>query len=219
MTVTDDGGNVDRPETVSKCDKPQYIYSLCEQGPRVASRINEQGTRWVLLCRKSIGGLASEPVQRHRDDRAATRSPARPASSRTRCTRRRTAANVPHPADVEKSTNLWSGVHGGLGSGIECSKCHDADAFVHSPWIDGAQGRQRPPVVPKMGIDEDYPIGANDTPVQAGQRRRPGLAPHRSMITDDRAKACTKCHRMGKGYQWKEWATRIEQTDTSWENI
>ena len=60
MTVTN-GTTVDRPDgVVSKCDKPQYIYSLCEQGPRVATRVNDQGTRWVLLCRKSIGGLSSD---------------------------------------------------------------------------------------------------------------------------------------------------------------
>ena len=39
-------------------------------------------------------------------------------------------SKVPHPADKTKSQNLWSGVHGGLGSGIECSRCHDADAFT-----------------------------------------------------------------------------------------
>ena len=28
--------------TVAKCDNPQYIYSLCEAGPRVATRINDR---------------------------------------------------------------------------------------------------------------------------------------------------------------------------------
>ncbi|MEZ4366379.1 MAG: hypothetical protein R2939_08840 [Kofleriaceae bacterium] len=60
MTVTGADGSVTSPTgEVAQCDKP-YIYSLCESGPRVASRINEQGTRWVLLCRKSIGGLTSD---------------------------------------------------------------------------------------------------------------------------------------------------------------
>ena len=43
------------------CDEPQYIYSHCEpdartgaNGPRVQSARNEQGTSWVLLCRKSL---------------------------------------------------------------------------------------------------------------------------------------------------------------------
>ncbi len=59
VTVTRPGG-IDTPQTgtVPQCDNPQYIYSLCEAGPRVASRTNEQGTRWVLLCRKSIGGYS-----------------------------------------------------------------------------------------------------------------------------------------------------------------
>ncbi|NVB76864.1 MAG: hypothetical protein HOV81_00580, partial [Kofleriaceae bacterium] len=61
LTITDASGSVMKPRegTVNQCDNPQYIYSLCEAGPRVASRTNEQGTRWVLLCRKSIGGYAS----------------------------------------------------------------------------------------------------------------------------------------------------------------
>src|SRR5687767_10847312 len=61
LTITKPDGTVDKPRdgTVNQCDNPQYIYDLCEAGPRVASRTNEQGTRWVLLCRKSIGGYAS----------------------------------------------------------------------------------------------------------------------------------------------------------------
>src|SRR5690606_19165729 len=39
MTVTKADGTVDAPQsgTVSACDNPQYIYSLCEAGPRVAT--------------------------------------------------------------------------------------------------------------------------------------------------------------------------------------
>jgi hypothetical protein len=61
MTITHADGSVDAPQagTVDKCDNPQYIYSLCEAGPRVATRTNDKGTRWVLLCRKSIGGFTS----------------------------------------------------------------------------------------------------------------------------------------------------------------
>src|SRR4029078_1625519 len=60
-TQTQADGSVAAPQegTLSSCDNPQYIYSLCEAGPRGAERTNDQGTRWVLRCRKSIGGFAS----------------------------------------------------------------------------------------------------------------------------------------------------------------
>ncbi|MBS1123950.1 MAG: hypothetical protein H6Q90_6178, partial [Deltaproteobacteria bacterium] len=61
MTITGADGVVDAPQTgtAAQCDNPQYNNSVspCEAGPRVASRTNELGTRWVMLCRKSIGGF------------------------------------------------------------------------------------------------------------------------------------------------------------------
>ncbi len=218
MTVTDAGGNVDRPDgEVSKCDKPQYIYSLCEQGPRVASRINDQGTRWVLLCRKSIGGLASDQFN---DIAMIGHNPftGKTCFFQNALYQKKDGGNVPHPADREKSTNLWSGVHGGLGSGIQCSKCHDADPFVHSPWIDGAKDANGRSVVPKMGEDQDMPIGANDAPYYLVNQRGQNWRVIDS-LTSPAVAACTKCHRMGKGGEWQQWVTRIEQTDASWENI
>src|SRR5205085_9321084 len=61
MTITAADGTVKAPQegTETKCDNPEYIYSLCEAGPRVATKVNDQGTRWTLLCRKSKGGFAS----------------------------------------------------------------------------------------------------------------------------------------------------------------
>ena len=219
MTVTDGGGNVDRPEgTVGQCDKPQYIYSLCEQGPRVAQRVNEDGTRWVLLCRKSLGGLSSD---QYNDIAMIGTNPftGKTCFFQNALYSKTDGGHVPHPADVEKSKNLWSGVHGGLGGGIECTRCHSADAFVHSPWIDGAKDQNGRPVISKIGVDEDFPTGANDTPYSLVNARGQGWTFH-EMITDERAAACTKCHRMGKGDRWAgSWLARLEQTDGSWENI
>ena len=218
MTVTN-GTTVDRPEgVVSECDKPQYIYSLCEQGPRVATRVNEQGTRWVLLCRKSIGGLSSDQY----NDIAMIGS--NPFTGRTcffqnALYQKKDGGKIPHPADREKSANLWSGVHGGLGSGIQCAKCHDADAFIHSPWIDGAKNANGTAVVPKMGEDEDLAIGANDAPYSLVNRKGQGWSAVEHVV-DSRAAACTTCHRMGgDNSEWKSWVSRIDQTDSSWEGI
>src|SRR5262249_17749182 len=73
-------------------------------------------------------------------------------------------------------------------------------------------------IVPKMGVDPDFAIGANDTPYALVNRRGQGWTMHKQ-ITAPEADACTKCHRMGEG-QWKQsYLARIEGTDTSWNNI
>ncbi|MBA3464279.1 MAG: PPC domain-containing protein [Deltaproteobacteria bacterium] len=219
MTVTATDGSVSAPQdgTVNQCDNPQYIYSLCEAGPRVASRINDQGTRWVLLCRKSIGGFASDQF----NDIAMIGS--NPFTGKTcffqnALYSKKDGGKVPHPADVEKSANLWSGVHGGLGSGIQCTKCHDADAFIHTPWIDGAKDSNGRPIVPKMGVDPDFAIGANDIPYAIVNRRGQGWTMEKH-ITGDSAAACTKCHRMGSGEWADSYLSRLNGTDTTWVGI
>ncbi len=219
MTATAANGTVNAPQegTLSQCDNPQYIYSLCEAGPRVATKINDQGTRWVLLCRKSIGGYTSNKY----NDIAMIGS--NPFTGKTcffqnALYSKTDGGKVPHPADKEKSANLWSGVHGALGSGIQCTKCHDADPFIHSPWIDGAKDANGRPIVPKMGVDPDFAIGANDAPYAIVNRRGQGWTMEKH-ITGGAAAACVKCHRMGAG-QWADsYLQRLNGTDSSWTNI
>ena len=219
MTATAANGTVNAPQdgTLSQCDNPQYIYSLCEAGPRVATKINEQGTRWVLLCRKSIGGYASSEF----NDIAMIGS--NPFTGKTcffqnALYSKRDGAHVPHPADKVKSSNLWAGVHGGLGEGIQCSGCHDADPFIHSPWIDGAKDSNGRPIVPKMGVDPDFAIGANDTPYALVNRRGQGWKMEKQ-ITAEAANACTKCHRMSAGRWADDYLARMNGTDSSWIGI
>jgi hypothetical protein len=217
MTVTDGAGNVTNPDAVvGKCDKPQYIYSLCEPGPRVASRTNDEGTRWVLLCRKSIGGYSSP---KYNDIAMIGHNPysGKTCYFQNALYSKTDGEHVPHPADKQKSANLWSGVHGGIGSGIECARCHDADAFIHSPWIDGARDANGKPVVPKMGIEEDLPLGANDAPYSIVNTAGQGWSMPKQLTSPD-ANACLKCHRIGDG-RWLEWASRLDGTDSSFRNI
>ena len=117
----------------------------------------------MLLCRKSIGGLTSSKFN---DIAMIGHNPftGKTCFFQNALYSKTDGAHVPHPADKEKSETLWSGVHGGLGSGIECAHCHDADPFIHSPWIDGANDAQGKPIVPKMGVDPDFALGYNDTP-------------------------------------------------------
>jgi len=219
MTVTAANGSVSAPQdgTVPKCDNPQYIYSLCEAGPRVATRINDMGTRWTLLCRKSIGGYTSDQF----NDIAMIGS--NPFTGKTcffqnALYSKKDGGKIPHPADKVKSSNLWAGVHGGTGSGIECGKCHSTDAFIHSPWIDGAKDTNGRPIVPKMGVDADFAIGANDTPYAIVNRRGQGWTMPKQIVSQQ-ANACLKCHRMADDRWSDEWLTRLDGTDATWTGI
>ena len=219
MTATQADGSVMKPQMgeLPKCDKPQYIYSMCEAGPRVAERTNDQGTHWVLLCRKSKGGLTSDQFN---DIAMVGHNPftGKTCFFQNALYSKTDGGHVPHPADKEKSQNLWSGVHGGIGSGIECNRCHDADPFIHSPWIDGAKDTQGRPIVPKMGVDPDFPIGANDTPYALVNRDGQHWTQEKQLVSAE-ANACLRCHRIGAGEWPTHYITRLEGTDTSWTSI
>ncbi len=152
----------------TQCDKRQYIYPLCEQGPRVISAVNEQGTHWVLLCRKVVGTTPKlvqvgvdengEPIlvdKRSPDELSSRFNDVAMVGHNPRTGRtcffqnalgsRYDGSRVAHPADIEKSKDtddrqayLWSGVHGAQG-GINCNNCHDSDPFIVTPWLAGAK--------------------------------------------------------------------------------
>jgi len=230
-TVTDDMDFVSFPEeTVDACDNPQFIYSLCEpnavsgrtNGPRVARRRNEQGTHWVLLCRKAKSAEGAY------DDIAMIGH--NPFTGKTcffqnALYRKTDGLAVPHPGDrvnsqdsPQQSETLWEGIHGGIGSGIECAKCHDADAFIHTPWIDGALDDSGDPIVPRMGVDDDFVLGFNDAPYSILNTEGQGWTMPQQ-ITSEEADACTRCHRMADGRWAKDWLHRLDGTDQAWTRI
>lgn len=218
-TITKPDGTVESPDTgtVDQCDNPQYIYSLCEAGPRVASRINDRGTRWVLLCRKSQGGFASN---QYNDIAMIGHNPftGKTCFFQNALYSKTDGGKIPHPGDKDKSQDLWAGVHGGRGSGIQCASCHDADPFIHTPWIDGAVDANGRPIVPKMGFDPDLALGALDAPYSIVNLKGQGWNMPRSLISPE-ANACLKCHRMGDGRWTDSWLARLEGTDTTWNHL
>ncbi len=231
-TVTAENGAVTRPETqVSQCDNPQYIYDLCEpnavdgrtNGPRVASRTNDTGTSWVLLCRKAKseeGAYNDIAMIGHNPFTGKTCYFQNALYSRT------DGLHVPHPGDTveseqspQESASLWRGIHGGIGSGIECAKCHSTDPFIHTPWIDGAQDEAGDPIVPKMGIADDFVLGYNDAPYSIINTAGQGWTMPQQLVSPEAA-ACTKCHRIGANDRWmNDWHERLVGQDQSWTNI
>ena len=230
-TVTDADGNVEYPNVqVSQCDNPQYIYSLCEpnavdgrtNGPRVASRRNDQGTHWVLLCRK-----AQEAEGQYNDIAMIGHNPltGRTCFFQNALYSRTDGLHVPHPGDTvqseqspQQSASLWDGIHGGLGSGIQCAECHDADPFVHTPWIDGAVNEDRTPVIPRIGDHPDYPVGYNAAPYYIVNTEGQGWQMPKHLVSAQ-ADACTECHRIGDHRWTRSWIRRLRGTDTAWTNI
>ena len=227
-TVTQEDGSVEYPdEEVAACDEPQYIYSLCEpnaedgvtNGPRVNQRTNEEGTHWVLLCRK-----AKEEEGSYNDIAMIGHNPytGKTCFFQNALYKRTDGLHVPHPGDrvesegsPQQSASLWSGIHGGLGSGIQCARCHDSDPFIHTPWIDGAKDNKGDPIIPKMGIDEDFGLGYNDSPYSIVNTAGQGWSMPKHLLSEEAA-ACTKCHRIGDGRWAKEWFDRLEGLDETW---
>jgi hypothetical protein len=230
-TVTLPDGQVLLPEEqVSACDNPQFIYSLCEpnavsgrtNGPRVASRENEQGTHWVLLCRKSknqegeyndIAMLGHNPYT------------GKTCYFQNALYNKTDGLHIPHPGDKvdstaspEQSESLWRGIQGGYGSGIECVECHDSDPFIHTPWIDGALDSKGDPIIPKMGIDDGFTQGFNEAPYALVDLAGQGWTMPK-VLTSPEARSCTKCHRIGDGRWAKSWMNRMEGKNANWNGM
>ena len=230
-TVTGTDGQVVYPDTkVPVCDAPQFIYSLCEpnavdgrtNGPRVASRVNEEGTHWVLLCRKS---LDEEGI--YNDIAMLGHNPytGKTCFFQNALYARKDGLHVPHPADdvesarsPQTSTSLWRGIQGGFGSGIECVECHDSDPFIHTPWIDGAKDENGDPVIPIMGIDDGFTQGFNEAPYTLIDTEGQGWTMP-EMLTSPEAAPCTKCHRIGNGRWSRSWLKRLEGNEPYWDEL
>jgi len=231
MTVTDAEGNVTYPENnVSVCDNPQFIYSLCEgnavdgrnNGPRVASRENDQGTHWIVLCRKS-----KEDEGEYNDIAMLGTNPytGKTCFFQNALYSRTDGLHVPHPADEVDSTGspqqseaLWSGIQGGIGSGIECVKCHDSDPIIHTPWIDGAKDENGDPVLPKMGIHDGFSLGFAEAPYSLIDLEGQDWKMPKVLVSEEAAE-CTKCHRIGSGRWTRDWISRLVGKDMRWNDI
>ncbi len=231
MTVTQADGRVDMPqEKQTKCDNPQYIYSSCEpnavdgqtNGPRVTSATNDQGSSWVLLCRK-----AKDDEGEYNDIAMIGTNPytGRTCFFQNALFSRTNGLKVSHPGDIkesdaspEVSSSIWKGIHGGIGSGIECGECHSTDAFIHTPWIDGALKANGEQVIPRMGEHDDFALGFNDGPYSLVNRFGQNWTMPKHIKAPEAA-ACTRCHRVADGRWGREWIDRLVGEDDAWSTI
>ncbi|MGH1341293.1 MAG: hypothetical protein ACRBN8_07070, partial [Nannocystales bacterium] len=202
---------------VDQCDEPQYIYSHCEpdartgaNGPRVQSARNDEGTSWVLLCRKSL-----EEEGRYNDIAMIGHNPFTGKTcffqnqlrgSNANLTRDSKGTEVPWPGDTVESdvspqgNVLWGAKpEGGSNTGIACAGCHDSSAFIGTPWIHTAKRPDGTPVVPALGEHPDYVEGYNQPYSLVDQNDQGWTIPKR--LVSEEAGACTSCHAMNFG-QW-----------------
>ena len=193
---------------MKKADRGMYLASLSTQpGPMVVTAKNSKGSHWVLLCRKVSDDGRGMMKTKVFNDMAMIGT--NPVTGRT-CFFQNAigsgtdGSHVTHPADVDKSTAVWS-------SGVQsyCTgSCHGADAFIHSPWIDGAKHAGNGlSIVPKMGENNDFHISDNSRPYSIINGPSQGFSIPPQLVSPD-VEPCTACHRlagesmMGDFSQW-----------------
>ncbi|WP_394842056.1 hypothetical protein LZC95_33885 [Pendulispora brunnea] len=203
---------------VNRCDKPQYLNQGCEPGPTVTTAKNDKGTHWVLLCR-AANAPTLDGMSRTKTFRDIAMIGHNPKTGKTCFFQNKIGPandgeHIPHPADSDKSKYTWDAPKG------YCTKnCHAADAFVHSPWIDGALRRNGRTIVPKMGEHPDFPISWLDAPYSVVNMDAQGWKIGQQLVSEEAA-SCTSCHRIaGKGSshgmmgEFTSWGTMSDPND------
>ncbi len=181
---------------MDKADHGMFLATGDVQpGPMVVTAKNDRGTHWLLLCRKvADDGKGMTKTTVFNDMAMIGHNPrtGRTCFFQNSIGSGRDGAHVPHPADVEKSTSVWSTSVQSYCSG----SCHAADAFVHSPWIDGAKRSDGTTVVPKMGENPDFAVSQIDAPYSIIAADNLGFSIPQQLVSDE-VGACNNCHRLG----------------------
>ncbi|MCA9591123.1 MAG: hypothetical protein KC657_37755 [Myxococcales bacterium] len=193
---------------LDKADHGMYLATgKTQPGPMVVTAKNDQGTHWLLLCRKvSDDGNGMMKTKTFNDVAMIGHNPAtgRTCFFQNSIGTGRDGAHVPHPADVEKSTSMWSSSVQSYCSG----SCHASDPFVHSPWIDGAKRANGKPIVPKMGELSDFLVSNAEAPYSIIGADKLGFKLPKQLVSDE-VGACSNCHRLSGNTLGKfaNWAT------------
>jgi hypothetical protein len=194
-------------DCVSKCDHAEFLSEGCEVGPTVTHAKNDKGSHWLLLCRKvADDGKGMTKTKTFTDMAMIGHNPktGRTCFFQNSIGSGKDGSKVPHPADVEKSTTVWSSYVQNYCSGT----CHAESAFVHSPWIDGAKRANGKPVVPKAGENPDFLISDLSAPYNIVAADKLGFSIPKQLVSDE-VGACNNCHRLAGGtlQNFAKWST------------
>ncbi len=193
---------------MDKADHGMFLATGDVQpGPMVHTAKNDRGTHWVLLCRKVADdgkGMTGTTVFNDMAMIGHNPKTGRTCFFQNSIGSGRDGAHVPHPADVEKSTTVWSSYVQSYCTG----QCHAENAFVHSPWIDGAKRGDGHPIVPKIGELPDFPISRLDAPYNIVAADTLGFKLPKQLVSDE-VGPCNNCHRLAGNTmgQFARWAT------------
>ena len=182
-----DGIQVDQHQSGTQCDQPAIADANCRVGTRVG-RIETQDAVWTFLCRN---GDDMVQLIGHNPETGATcffetvfevsqQSDALTVETGT------VQGLIPAPGDSDYATVWKAPARVAL---QRCWSCHGADAFVHSPYIDGAMTDDGERVVPNVsGPDSAYYLVGD-----AFERRTRGNERLRSIHIE--GNGCLECHR------------------------
>ncbi len=199
----------------TRCDRPAWLdyadsgSSQCSPFSRIGASVNAKGTRIVVACRRYSA--------RSRDDAAfddINLIAHNPTSGKTcffnsRLESVQDARKVPSPTAADADA-FWMDVRDV--ATVECTHCHDADPWIHSPWIDQLKDAGGHALVPKIGEDSAYSIATKYSIFaresflltdRNGQARTWEQPQH---LVD--AGKCGSCHRIGSKAGLGEWTSR-----------
>jgi len=180
---------------MDKADHGMFLATgKTQPGPMVVTARNEQGSHWLLLCRKVADdgkGMTKTTVFNDMAMIGTNPKTGRTCFFQNSIGSGRDGSKVPHPADVEKSTTVWSSYVQNYCSG----SCHSESPFVHSPWIDGAKRSNGKPIVPKAGEHPDFLISDLGAPYNIVAADKLGFDLPKQLVSDE-VGACNNCHRL-----------------------
>jgi hypothetical protein len=205
-------------DCVDKCDRGMWLTAsshtglgrkaACQPGVTVSSAKNEQGSHWVLLCRK-VDNSNGESMMKTKVFNDIAIIGTNPQTGKTCFFQNKEnvgndGSRVVHPADVARSSAIWPATPSSY-----CTKnCHATDAFIHSPWIDQALRSDGHTIVPKMGELRDFPISNLELPYRLVNGPAQGFVVPQQLVSEQAA-PCMTCHRVaGAAFaEFAEWST------------
>jgi hypothetical protein len=209
ITITDANGGVTSPSSKpARCDRPDWLRGSCAPYTHVARSVNDQGTRWVLICR-APDDTQGAAVTTYNDIAIIGHNPqsGRACFVQNALFVKNDATHVPSISDPVQADGMWASF-----KGESCNSCHDADPWIHSPWLDQAKYQDGTHVVPRQGEDAAYPLGKG-APFSLVAQKANGWASRKYVVSPEAA-ACTGCHRMGSGAEL--FGESLQDPDQSW---
>jgi hypothetical protein len=180
---------------MDKADHGMFLATgETQPGAMVVTAKNEKGSHWLLLCRKVADdgqGMMKTTIFNDMAMIGTNPKTGRTCFFQNSIGQGRDGKHVTHPADVEKSTAVWSSRVQAYCTG----SCHAESAFTHSPWIDGAKRANGKPIIPKIGEHPDFLVSDLSAPynIVAGDKLNFKLP---KQLVSDEVGACNNCHRL-----------------------